>query len=111
MGPDFEHKLVVTLVGTVFPQAGRFDNHTNFVARLGGGHGLHGCTEISNVQTSPQTLGKRCFQELHHQGFPLLTDVDTDFVIGQSHHNSTRIVGSAAKIDVFQGQCFAVAAF
>jgi hypothetical protein len=55
--------------------------------------------------------GSDGFQELHHHVLALHTDIDTDLVVGQRHHDAPRAFGTTAEVQVLQRQCVAVAAF
>ena len=109
--PHLDHELVVALIGTVLPQAFRFDHHAHPITRLHGGDGLHGRTEIGNVETATQALRQAGAQELDHQVLPLLANVDTHLVVGQVDDHAAGILDAPAEIDVAQRQCPVVAAF
>jgi hypothetical protein len=80
--PDFEHELVVALVGAVLP-APRGSTTMRTCRPLWKVDTL--CTGVPKSVTSSRRrrLGQRRAQELDHQALALLADVDTDLRAGQ----------------------------
>jgi hypothetical protein len=101
-GADFEHELVVALVGAVLPVTARLHLQSHLVAHLAGRDGLHRRAEIGHVQALAELGRQGGLEELDHQGLALLLDVDAHLRVGQTDHHPTRAVGAAPEVDLAQ---------
>ena len=63
---------------------------------------LHGRAKIGDVQTAPQALWQSGLKEFDDKIFALLTDINTDLIVGQIDNNATCIFIATAKINVFE---------
>ena len=107
---DFNHELLVALVSTVDPLASGLNHHAYAVTCLECRHRLHRRREISHIQAPAHALGQARLHELNNQGLPLLANIDTNLVIGQTHNNAPRAFLSATEIHVLERQIIAIAA-
>ena len=81
MLPHFDHKLVVALIGGVFPGTFGFNHHAHTVARLERGNILHRGTKICHIQTPTQAFRHAGFQKLNDQVLTLLANINADLVV------------------------------
>ena len=101
---NLHNKLVIALVGRVLPDTTRLNHHANLASCLCGGHTVNRRAEIGDIQTATQAFRQARILKFNHQVLALTFDVNPNFVIGQVHHDATRIVRSSAEINAFQTQ-------
>ncbi|ODS72140.1 MAG: hypothetical protein ABS39_15620 [Acidovorax sp. SCN 65-28] len=102
--PNFNDKLVITLIRAVLPLAARLNKHPYALTRLAGSNKLHRRAKVCNIHLSTQSFGQRGAHELDNNTFGLLLQINSHLATGQIYNYSTSTIRAPTKIHIFQWQ-------